>query len=418
MSSAHSEIQALCKECLQRLNSIRKGDEGAVDSAETTEAARTRLDAAMADLSEAVAVVIGFRPGPAVLQNTGFAAALARFSPQGAEEIQKVRLAASLLDRQLLEEWRAFRQGKRREVQIQHTNENDRALLRTLKVFLLERKIDASQDLIFQAAVRLALKLTDNWLQETFDELSQDRPLTKAFEEGEPSKIAVRFQRDDIPALHRLKWLLQQEAASVNDGIVLQTALRMVSTNDQLATEVMNVLDRGGGTRKASVLLGDSKDRNIFLHLTAQDQQAIMKLRDLLADQGLTGNTDGAIIRALVALVEPANDDFVRHARDLVEARPQIKRGVRDGEDGPSKTIDVCITSKQLSALKLSLLRAGLDANGVDIVRAAIRCVPSGAELASKLASQRPVPIQELGQRGQDHPSKATHPSRLRRGNR
>jgi hypothetical protein len=57
MSSAHSELQELSKECLQRLNSIRKGDEGAVDSAETTEAARTRLDAAMEDLSGALAVV-------------------------------------------------------------------------------------------------------------------------------------------------------------------------------------------------------------------------------------------------------------------------------------------------------------------------------------------------------------------------
>jgi hypothetical protein len=57
--------------------------------------------------------------------------------------------------------------------------------------------------LIFQAAVRLALKLTDDWMKETFNELCQDLPLTKASEEGEASNIVVRFQRDNIPVPHR-----------------------------------------------------------------------------------------------------------------------------------------------------------------------------------------------------------------------
>jgi hypothetical protein len=372
----------------------------------------------MADFSTAFAAAIDCQPGPAVLQNKKFYAVLTRFSPQGAEEVEKVLFAAALLDRQLQEELRGFRQRKLKLIHILHANEGDRELLRMLKVLLLERKIDADQELIFQAAVRLALTIPNSWSSKTVNEWSHGRRLTKASEEGEPSKIDVRFQPENIPAFHRLGWLLrQEEAAIVNDGIVLQRALRMVPTDNQLETEIMNVLDRGGGRRRGYVLVSESEGRKISFCPTAQDQRLIMELRDLLADVGLTGVADRSIIRAAVALLELPNDDFVDHARGSVDARSLINKGVRDGEERPSKTIDVWMTSEQRLTLKTSLLRVGVDAADADIFRAAIRCTTSGTELASEIASQKQPHIRELRHQGQrTDPSAATYHNRLRRG--
>jgi hypothetical protein len=410
MSSAHSEIEALYKECLRRLTSIRKGDEDVIDSAETTQAARARLDEVMEGFPMALAVAIGYRPRPAVLQNKGFAAALAKSSPEGAKEIQKVRLAASLLDRQLQDELRAFRQRKGKKIEIRHANQEDRELLRALKLLLLQNKIDADQDLIFQAAVRHALKLPGDRVKEAVNDLTRDRRLAKASEEGEPSTISVWFGPENIPALHRLEWLLRQpEAAIGNRDVVLQMALRMAPTGNELTTEVMNVLDRKGGRKGGYVLVSGSEGRKITFLPTAQDQRLIMKLRDLLADEGLAGVADPSIIRAAVALLELPNADFVDHARESVDARTLLKKGVRDGEDYPSKVTNVRMTSEQLLRLKTFLLRAGVDAAAADILRAAIRCVKSGAELASKLASQKQASIQELRKQGQRaHPSEPT----------
>jgi hypothetical protein len=396
MSSGHSETEALCQQYLQRLASIRKGDEGAVDSAATTQAARARLDTAMAD----------------------FSTTLATFSHQGTEAIQQVRLAASLLDRQLQDELQAFRRRKWKDIHILHAKEEDHELLRTLKVLLLERKLDAGQDLILQAAVRLALKLIDGWPKETFNELSQDRRLTKGSEESRSSRIVVRFQCENITALHRLEWLLRRKGAgNVHDGIVLQTALQMVPIDGQLATEVVNVLDRGGGKWPEHVLVRDTEDRRISFYPTAKDERVINNLRD--ADQRLTGVSNSAIVGAAVALLELPNDEFLDHARELTAARSVKNKGVHDKEDRRGKKIQVWMTSERLSqflALKPFLLRAGIDATAADILRAAIRCVPSGATLASKVDAQKQSDIQEHRQQGQrTGPSGATQLTRLRR---
>jgi hypothetical protein len=56
----------------------------------------------------------------------------------------------------------------------------------SLKLVLLEGKIDAGQDLIFPAGVRLALNLPADWAKETVNELIRDRRSIGASEEGEP----------------------------------------------------------------------------------------------------------------------------------------------------------------------------------------------------------------------------------------
>jgi hypothetical protein len=157
----------------------------------------------MADFSTAFAAAIDCQPGPAVLQNKKFYAVLTRFSPQGAEEVEKVLFAATLFDRQLQEESRAFRQRKRKYIHILHANEEDRELLRTPS----KNQWSGAQERSSEDRIQLAVDLLAAQKPETLLRLRKFFPFkTAASESVTPRKgSAPRLMPSSLPRIEPIR---------------------------------------------------------------------------------------------------------------------------------------------------------------------------------------------------------------------